>query len=82
MIAWVKEGWLATDQQIAAQADRFRDYHTSKGSLMADWPAAWRTWWRNDFHKIARRPAESKPDAGADLDAAYEQMRREREGWQ
>jgi hypothetical protein len=28
----------------AAEFERFRNHHTSKGSLMADWPAAWRTW--------------------------------------
>jgi hypothetical protein len=64
-IAWVKEGWAATDQQIAAQAELFRDYHVAKGSLMADWGAAWRTWWRTDYHKIPRRGTTGGPSAGA-----------------
>ena len=81
MIAWVKADWVATDRLISAEAQKFRDYHTSKCSLMADWAAAWRTWWGNGYHKIARRP-EGRPDAGADLDAALEQARRDREGWQ
>lgn len=29
------------------QWDQFRDHHAAKGSVMADWPAAWRTWCRN-----------------------------------
>lgn len=35
---------------MAAEFQRFRDHHTAKGSVMADWPAAWRTWvsnWRS-----------------------------------
>lgn len=29
--------------------DRFKDHHLGKGSIMADWSAAWRTWVRNEF---------------------------------
>lgn len=58
-VAWVKDHYIANDQHIAQQARKFRDYHTSKGSLMADWPAAWRTWWGNGYHKIALRPKAS-----------------------
>lgn len=32
------EGW------IGRQADRFSDHHRARGTLMADWAAAWRTW--------------------------------------
>jgi hypothetical protein len=34
----------------------FVDHHLAKGSLMADWDAAWRTWCRNDV-KFAQRRA-------------------------
>jgi hypothetical protein len=30
-----------------SQRDAFVDYHLSRGSLMADWEAAFRTWLRN-----------------------------------
>lgn len=30
--------------RLEREAQRFRDHHISKGSLMADWSAAWRTW--------------------------------------
>lgn len=30
-----------------AEVPKFRNYHTGKGSLMADWSAAWRTWCDN-----------------------------------
>ena len=64
-VAWVKEQWTATDQQIRKQAAQFRDFHTGKGSLMADWSAAWRTWWRNEYHKIPRRPEAGPIDDNA-----------------
>jgi uncharacterized protein YdaU (DUF1376 family) len=36
---------------------RFRDYHRSKGSLMASWEAAWGTWCRSPYNK----PQGGKP---------------------
>lgn len=33
----------------------FVDHHLAKGSLMADWEAAWRTWCRNDVKFSQRR---------------------------
>lgn len=29
---------------IAEQTERFRNFHLSKGSVMSDWDACWRTW--------------------------------------
>ena len=29
---------------VAVQLTKFVDYHVGKGSVMADWQAAWRTW--------------------------------------
>ena len=36
-------GWPDPDTEVEA----FKDYHLAKGSLMADWEAAFRTWLRN-----------------------------------
>lgn len=50
--------------QVDAELQRFIDYHRAKGSVMADWQAAWRTWVGNAA-KFAQpnaprgRPAES-----------------------
>jgi len=40
---------------------KFRDYHRAKGSLMADWSAAWRTWLRNVKAFQARPPPRQRP---------------------
>lgn len=42
---------------LEREVTRFRDHHAAKGSLMADWPAAWRTWCGNarTFAKPAPR---------------------------
>lgn len=29
---------------VGAEVQKFSDYHAAKGSVMADWQAAWRTW--------------------------------------
>jgi len=36
--------------------DAFCDHHRARGNLMADWPAAWRTWVRNEVKFSSRRP--------------------------
>lgn len=47
-VAYAKEhGFI--DSQIPSMALNFRDHHRAKGNLMADWPAAWRTWVRNEI---------------------------------
>lgn len=43
------------DLTLTAQLPLFQDYHKAKGSLMADWPAAWRTWYRN-APRMNRKP--------------------------
>ncbi len=52
--------------QIDAQAEKFRNHHLSKGSMMADWAAAWRTWISNsikwDGPPNGRAPARSRAD--------------------
>lgn len=64
------EGWLPPPELIAEQKRQypdidlraefqlFTDHHTAKGSTMADWVAAWRTWVGN-----ARKFARSGPYA-------------------
>lgn len=36
-----------SDTEAHRQFERFADHHKAKGSLMADWSAAWRTWITN-----------------------------------
>jgi len=38
----------------------FRDHHASKGSLMADWLAAWRTWLRREVEFRSRNAGSAK----------------------
>ena len=40
--------------------DKFEDHHNSRGNLMADWVAAWRTWLRNEV-EFRRRGQTSRP---------------------
>ena len=40
---------------VAAELERFADFHKAKGTLMLDWQAAWRTWVSNAV-KFARPP--------------------------
>lgn len=63
----ITEGWtpgprerefaegLGVDHET--QAEAFRDFHLARGSLMADWSAAWRTWCRNEV-KFGRAPGQ------------------------
>jgi len=75
-VGWVRANFVASDQQIAEQADQFRDFHIAKGSLMADWPAAWRTWWGNGYHRLPKR---GKATPLFDGDVERDRRRREDE---
>jgi hypothetical protein len=44
-----------SSEKIRQMVSSFADYHRSKGSLMADWNAAWRTWCSNEI-KFNRGP--------------------------
>lgn len=83
-IQWALQNFEATRRRVLIEAQKFRDHHMSKGSTMADWPAAWRTWWGNGFHKIPRR-LHAQPDmlrqgaANVEEDAFKEALRRARE---
>lgn len=61
LVSWVNQNFIAKPAQIEREAQKFRDHHLSKGSLMVDWAAAWRTWWGNEFHKIPRRTMAPAP---------------------
>lgn len=45
-----------TDPMIASMAEAFSNHHRAKGSLMADWLSAWRTWCANEI-KFQGSPA-------------------------
>lgn len=58
MFAWA-EGQGVKADVIPFETDQFLDNHRAKRSLMADWPAAWRTWMRNHV-KFARSRGVSR----------------------
>ncbi len=79
--AWALNFWRQNQRDDLAdgidnQVQQFRDHHKAKGSRMADWTAAWRTWVRNATRfnrpqgaiQIGREPAPSE----ADVMAAFE----------
>lgn len=45
MRAWAKDRVPQVDVDKATE--QFLDHHRAKGSVMADWRAAWMTWMRN-----------------------------------
>lgn len=42
--------------------DQFKDHHTNKGTLGLDWPAAWRTWVRNEIKFNSGKSTQSFTD--------------------
>lgn len=50
------------ETEIQQEYEKFRDHHVSKGSVMVDWLAAWRTWCRNAVQYAARQ-ARPPPSA-------------------
>lgn len=55
---------------LPAVVEHFRDYHLSRGSLMADWRAAWRTWCRNQvrFGQAVKPKAPLLPPEDVEAD--------------
>lgn len=53
-----------TAEQFRTEWRRFRDYHKAKGSLMADWSAAWRTWLGNASQFQRAPPSRAGPLSG------------------
>lgn len=70
-----------SEGEFRSQWAKFRDHHRAKGSLMADWPAAWRTWLGNigQFQPARAGPPRQAPQerrnpvfqAGEELMAEY-----------
>jgi uncharacterized protein YdaU (DUF1376 family) len=59
---WAVEKGLS-DPAIRHEAEAFANYHRAKGSLMADWQAAWRTWINNQIKFAAER---QRPKVGGE----------------
>lgn len=58
---WAHDHWLAKGRADLCDAmneeiAKFRDHHTGKATMSADWPGSWRTWARNAMN-FTRRPA-------------------------
>lgn len=57
----------ADDAAADLEAERFAAYHQSRGSLMASWPAAWRTWALNIVKFRGIKPPKINGYATEDL---------------
>ena len=44
---WAVHARFDLVDELTTQAEQFRDHHVKTGATMADWNAAWRTWYRN-----------------------------------
>lgn len=44
---WLKHGRVDLCHLSGDEAAKFRDHHSGKLTMSADWPASWRTWARN-----------------------------------
>jgi uncharacterized protein YdaU (DUF1376 family) len=67
--------------RIEHELAQFADYHKSRGSLMLDWQAAWRTWARN-ADKFLRRNSNGNGESGRNgfLGAIIDDERASRSG--
>jgi hypothetical protein len=57
-----KHGFLRCDFMF----DQFKAHHRAKGSLFADWEAAWRTWVLNQVKFSGNAPQQPRPNGGTD----------------
>lgn len=53
------------------EANAFKNHHISRGNLMADWPAAWRTWCSN-WEKFRHGKQRLSPNRNGFIDALGE----------
>jgi hypothetical protein len=58
--------------RLEREVQRFRDHHISKGSLMADWSAAWRTWVGNYLKWNPKTETAQPDDEQAKWSAIYQ----------
>lgn len=58
-----EQSGLAVDREIG----KFIDHHTARGSLMADWQAAWRTWVGHAVEYGRAKPADAPQKRGVVL---------------
>jgi hypothetical protein len=58
----------AAQRENAQEFAKFVDHHRAKGSVMADWSAAWRTWERNAKRFSNERPSYSRLVQGAKIE--------------
>lgn len=89
---WAKAHWLAKGRAdlcnaMTEEIEKFRDHHTGRATMSADWPGSWRTWTRNAMNFSRRgnangtgsgkpRPAADQHLAGiAELSAELRQRR-------
>lgn len=61
---------VAKHIDVEAELRKFRDYHAAKGSVMADWQAAWRTWVGNARPGTPGANIANGPKRGSDEYAA------------
>lgn len=61
---WAKHG--VSDADAVHEADRFRAFHESRGTLAANWLATWKTWYvkRRDFSKAQAGSAPQNRSTG------------------
>jgi pyocin large subunit-like protein len=74
--AEIAAGWHSS--RLAHELDAFRNYHLAKGSLMADWQAAFRTWIGNAEKWSKSNGNGNRDNRGSGnglLDATLDEMR-------
>lgn len=74
-VYWRENGFPQLDPE--REALRFRNHHAARGSMMADWSAAWRTWVMNAVKFAAKdAPQAGKPSApGSSPDVWHTRVR-------
>lgn len=67
MYAWAREHFGFDERTVNRETLKMLDHHRAKGSLMADWSAAWRTWMRNavEFSRGKKTPTPIRKVLGA-----------------